>query len=115
MVSFGVKGATDASIGAKLVEALRLSSHLANVGDAKTLVIHPASTTHSQLSGDEQTKSGVSLDLIRVRSVIFSPAHLFCACVALPLILIVCFVSVFSLPVWLTGVGWLGEYQGYYC
>jgi O-acetylhomoserine (thiol)-lyase len=45
---------------------VQLASHLANVGDAKTLVIHPASTTHQQLSGQEQQSAGVRTDLIRV-------------------------------------------------
>ena len=48
------------------VDNLKLASQLANVGDAKTLVIHPASTTHSQLTPDEQLTSGVTPDLIRV-------------------------------------------------
>lgn len=64
MLSFGVKG--DAATGRKFVESLKLASHLANVGDAKTLVIHPASTTHSQLNEAEQLASGVRPDLIRI-------------------------------------------------
>lgn len=64
VLSFGVKGGYEA--GRKLIDALRLASHLANVGDAKTLVIHPASTTHQQLSPEEQTAAGVSPDLVRV-------------------------------------------------
>jgi len=64
MVSFGVKGS--AEDGSKLVDSLRLASNLANVGDAKTLVIHPASTTHQQLNVEEQAATGVSPDLIRV-------------------------------------------------
>ena len=51
---------------AMTVDNLKLASQLANVGDAKTLVIHPASTTHSQLTPDEQLTSGVTPDLIRV-------------------------------------------------
>ena len=51
-----------------MVDQLRLASNLANVGDAKTLVIHPASTTHQQLTAEEQFSSGVTPDLIRVRS-----------------------------------------------
>jgi O-acetylhomoserine/O-acetylserine sulfhydrylase len=66
MLSFGVKG-NDAAVGSKVVDLLRLASHLANVGDAKTLVIHPASTTHHQLSSEEQIATGVTPDLIRVR------------------------------------------------
>lgn len=65
VLSFGVKG--DVEIAKKVVENLKLASHLANVGDAKTLVIHPASTTHSQLNAEEQLTSGVTPDLIRVR------------------------------------------------
>jgi O-acetylhomoserine/O-acetylserine sulfhydrylase-like pyridoxal-dependent enzyme len=49
----------------KFINAVKLASHLANVGDAKTLVIHPASTTHEQLSEDEQTASGVKPDMVR--------------------------------------------------
>ncbi|KAL1942237.1 hypothetical protein VTO73DRAFT_6301 [Trametes versicolor] len=64
MLSFGVKG--DAKIGSQVVDRLRLASNLANVGDAKTLVIHPASTTHQQLTDEEQLASGVTPDLIRV-------------------------------------------------
>ncbi|KAJ3806631.1 Cys/Met metabolism PLP-dependent enzyme-domain-containing protein [Lentinula lateritia] len=64
VLSFGVKG--DATNASKFVDSLKLASNLANVGDAKTLVIHPASTTHSQLTEEEQLKSGVPPDLIRV-------------------------------------------------
>ena len=62
--SFGVKGGYAA--GKKLVDSLQLFSHLANVGDARSLVIHPASTTHQQLSADQQTAAGVQPDMIRV-------------------------------------------------
>lgn len=62
--TFGVKGGYDAA--RSFIEGVELSSHLANVGDAKTLVIHPASTTHQQLSDDEQAASGVKPDLVRV-------------------------------------------------
>lgn len=62
--TFGVKGGYDAA--RSFIEGVELSSHLANVGDAKTLVIHPASTTHQQLSEDEQAASGVKEDLVRV-------------------------------------------------
>lgn len=65
MLSFGVKGGAVA--GSKLVDSLKLASQLANVGDAKTLVIHPATTTHAQLTPEEQLSSGVTPDLIRVR------------------------------------------------
>ncbi|KAF9267184.1 O-acetylhomoserine ami [Marasmius fiardii PR-910] len=64
VLTFGVKG--DAAAASKTVDSLKLASHLANVGDAKTLVIHPASTTHSQLTEAEQADSGVTPDLIRV-------------------------------------------------
>ena len=66
MLSFGIKG--NSADGSKLVDKLILSSNLANVGDAKTLVIHPATTTHQQLTADEQLLSGVTPDLIRVCS-----------------------------------------------
>lgn len=65
MLSFGIKGSSED--GSKLVDKLILASNLANVGDAKTLVIHPATTTHQQLTVDEQLLSGVTPDLIRVR------------------------------------------------
>ncbi|KAF8674527.1 O-acetylhomoserine ami [Rhizoctonia solani] len=64
VLSFGVKG--DANIGSAVVDKLKLASNLANVGDAKTLVIHPATTTHQQLTAEEQFASGVTPDLIRV-------------------------------------------------
>ncbi|KAG6914381.1 hypothetical protein DXG01_000671 [Tephrocybe rancida] len=64
VLSFGIKG--DPAAASRVVDNLRLASHLANLGDAKTLVIHPASTTHQQLSAEEQLKSGVTPDLIRV-------------------------------------------------
>lgn len=64
MLSFGVKGGLEA--GKKFINSVKLSSHLANVGDVRTLVIHPASTTHQQLSEKEQTSAGVKGDMIRV-------------------------------------------------
>ncbi|KAF9466800.1 Cys/Met metabolism PLP-dependent enzyme-domain-containing protein [Collybia nuda] len=64
VLSFGIKG--DLQLASKLVDNLKLASNLANVGDAKTLVIHPASTTHAQLTEEEQRLSGVTPDLIRV-------------------------------------------------
>ena len=64
IVTFGIKGGLVE--GKKLIKELRLTSHLANVGDAKTLIIHPASTTHQQLSEDEQRAAGVTPELIRV-------------------------------------------------
>jgi O-acetylhomoserine (thiol)-lyase len=62
--TFRVKGGYDAAVA--FINRLKLASHLANVGDAKTLVIHPASTTHQQLSATEQASAGVHPDLIRV-------------------------------------------------
>ena len=64
VLSFGVKD--DVTTASKTVDNLKLASQLANVGDAKTLAIHPASTTHSQLTPEEQLTSGVTPDLIRV-------------------------------------------------
>jgi O-acetylhomoserine (thiol)-lyase len=64
VLAFGIRGGLEA--GRALIDNLKLASHLANVGDAKTLVIHPASTTHQQLSPEEQEASGVSEDLVRV-------------------------------------------------
>jgi len=64
ILGFGIKGGREA--GAKFIDSVKLCSHLANIGDAKTLVIHPASTTHQQLSDAEQLAAGVSPDFIRV-------------------------------------------------
>jgi O-acetylhomoserine (thiol)-lyase len=64
VLNFGIKGSKEKA--AAFIEALQLASHLANVGDAKTLVIHPATTTHEQLSSEEQIASGVLPNLIRV-------------------------------------------------
>ena len=64
MLNFGIEGGMEA--GKKFISNVKLASLLANVGDAKTLVIHPASTTHQQLGEDEQLTSGVTTDLIRV-------------------------------------------------
>ncbi len=64
MVAFGVKGGRQA--GQKFIESLALFSHLANVGDAKSLAIHPASTTHSQLSGEQLAEAGLSESMIRL-------------------------------------------------
>ena len=64
VLSFGIKGGRDA--GATFIDNVELASHLANVGDAKTLVIHPSSTTHQQLTLEEQEASGVTTDSIRV-------------------------------------------------
>ncbi|MDX1982284.1 MAG: O-acetylhomoserine aminocarboxypropyltransferase [Bryobacteraceae bacterium] len=62
--SFGIKGGYDA--GRKFVDSLKIFSHLANVGDARSLVIHPASTTHQQLSKEQQAAAGVEPDMIRL-------------------------------------------------
>jgi O-acetylhomoserine (thiol)-lyase len=64
IVTFGIKGGYEA--GKKLIDSLELFSLLANIGDAKSLVIHPASTTHSQLSVDEQASTGVTPELVRL-------------------------------------------------
>lgn len=64
VVNFGIKGGMEA--GREFINNVKLASHLANVGDAKTLVIHPASTTHQQLSEAEQESSGVTPDMVRV-------------------------------------------------
>ena len=64
IVGFGIKGGAEA--GKKFIESLKLISHLANIGDAKTLAIHPATTTHSQLSEKEQKATGVTPDYIRL-------------------------------------------------
>jgi O-acetylhomoserine (thiol)-lyase len=64
VLNFGIKGGLEA--GKAFISNVKLASHLANVGDAKTLVIHPASTTHQQLSDSEQISAGVTPDLVRV-------------------------------------------------
>lgn len=64
IIGFGIKGGIDA--GKKFIDNVKLLSHLANIGDAKSLVIHPASTTHAQLSEKEQLSSGVTADFIRL-------------------------------------------------
>jgi len=64
LLSFGIKGGFAA--GVKFIEALQFVSHLANIGDAKSLVIHPASTTHRQLSEEDQVKAGVPPDMVRL-------------------------------------------------
>ncbi len=64
VLNFGIKGAKENA--SKFIDSLKLVSHLANVGDAKTLAIHPASTTHEQLSAEEQIKSGVQPNQIRI-------------------------------------------------
>ena len=64
LLNFGVKGGARA--GERFIEAAQFMSHLANIGDAKTLIIHPASTTHRQMSDEEQLKAGVTPDMIRM-------------------------------------------------
>ena len=64
MMGFGVKGGREA--GARFIDSLQLFSHVANLGDVKSMAIHPASTTHSQLSDEEQRAAGVSPDFIRL-------------------------------------------------
>ena len=64
ILGFGIKGGREA--GRRFIESVKLASHLANIGDAKTLVIHPASTTHSQQTAEELVAAGVSDDYIRV-------------------------------------------------
>jgi len=64
IIGFGIKGGMEA--GKKFVNSCQLFSHLANIGDAKSLVIHPASTTHSQLTPEEQEKTGVTDDYVRL-------------------------------------------------
>ena len=64
VVVFGVKGGLDA--GRTLIEGVKLFSHLANVGDAKSLIIHPATTTHSQLNDEELVRAGIGSDFVRL-------------------------------------------------
>jgi O-acetylhomoserine (thiol)-lyase len=64
LIGFGIKGGLEA--GKKFINSVKLLSHLANIGDAKSLVIHPASTTHQQLTREEQEATGVSEDYIRL-------------------------------------------------
>jgi len=64
LVGFGIKGGLEA--GKRVINAVKLFSHLANIGDAKSLIIHPASTTHSQLTPEEQVTTGVTPDFLRL-------------------------------------------------
>jgi len=66
ILTFGIKAADPAKAGECFIDACEFASHLANIGDAKTLVIHPASTTHRQLSEDELERAGVSADMVRL-------------------------------------------------
>src|SRR5258707_14338137 len=62
--TFGVKGGFEA--GVKLVESVRLFSHLANIGDTRSLILHPASTTHRQLSDEQRLSAGAGADVVRL-------------------------------------------------
>jgi O-acetylhomoserine (thiol)-lyase len=64
LLAFGIKGGFEA--GVKFIEALTFVSHLANIGDAKSLVIHPASTTHRQLDEEQLKNAGVPPDMVRL-------------------------------------------------
>ena len=64
MVIFGIKGGKVA--GSRFIEGLKLFSHLANVGDAKSLAIHPATTTHSQLNETQQRDAGITPEMVRL-------------------------------------------------
>ncbi len=64
IIGFGIKGGKAAAV--RFIDNVKLASHLANIGDAKTLVIHPASTTHQQLSDEEQLATGVTPDFVRL-------------------------------------------------
>ena len=74
ILSFGVKGGRAA--GRTFIESVKLASHLANVGDAKTLVLHPASTTHQQMSAADLEEAGISEDLIRISVGIEDPSDI---------------------------------------
>ena len=74
MVVFGIKGGAPA--GKKFIESLKIFSHLANVGDAKSLAIHPATTTHSQLNEDQQLGAGITPELVRLSVGLEDPADL---------------------------------------
>jgi O-acetylhomoserine (thiol)-lyase len=64
VLTFGIKGGLNA--GKKLIDSVKIFSHLANLGDAKSLIIHPSSTTHQQLTDEQQLEAGVSKDLVRL-------------------------------------------------
>lgn len=74
MVVFGVKGGYEAAV--KIIDSIKLFSHLANVGDAKSLILHPASTSHSQLTEQQQRDGGLTPDLIRLSIGLEHPADL---------------------------------------
>jgi len=71
---FGIKGGLEA--GKRFIESVKLCSHLANILDAKTLVIHPASTTHQQLTEEERLAGGVTPDFIRLSVGLEDPADI---------------------------------------
>jgi O-acetylhomoserine (thiol)-lyase len=66
IISFGLKAADGLAAGARFQDALQLFTRLVNIGDAKSLACHPASTTHRQLNPQELAKAGVSLDMVRL-------------------------------------------------
>jgi O-acetylhomoserine (thiol)-lyase len=72
--TFGLKGGFEAGI--RFVESLEMFSHLANIGDTKSLVIHPASTTHRQLSDEQKTAAGAGPDTVRLSVGIEDPADI---------------------------------------
>jgi O-acetylhomoserine (thiol)-lyase len=74
LVGFGIKGGKDS--GRKLIESVKLFSHLVNIGDTKSLIVHPASTTHQQLTSEEQKATGVTEDYIRLSIGIEDPEDL---------------------------------------
>ena len=74
MVVFGAKGGVEA--GKNLIESLTVFSHVANVGDAKSLAIHPASTTHSQLNAEAQIAAGIPPEMVRLSVGLEDPADL---------------------------------------
>ena len=66
MVIFGIKSADARKAGSTFIDSLKLISHVANVGDARTLAIHPATTTHSQMSPEQQVAAGAPPDMVRL-------------------------------------------------
>jgi len=64
IVTFGIQGG--AAAGRKLIDSVQIFSHLANLGDSKSLIIHPATTTHQQLNDEQQQEAGVTKDLVRL-------------------------------------------------
>jgi O-acetylhomoserine (thiol)-lyase len=74
ILAFGIRGGREA--GRRFIERLRVFSHLANVGDAKSLVIHPASTTHSTMDAEQLARAGVGEDLVRLSVGLEDPSDL---------------------------------------